>query len=83
MSLTNLIGSAEFIISGTVSSVFDVPVTYTYTGYPMVRQMREMIKNGSLGNIQKIDAQYYQGWINPIIHDVEKRKTTWRLNPEK
>jgi len=58
-------------------------VTYTYTGYPMVRQMREMIKNGSLGNIQKIDAQYYQGWINPIIHDVEKRKTTWRLNPEK
>ena len=31
LSLTNLIGSAEFIISGTVSSVFDVPVTYTYT----------------------------------------------------
>ena len=58
-------------------------VTYTYTGYPMVRQMREMIKEGVLGNIQKVDAQYYQGWINPIIHDVEKRKTTWRLNPKK
>lgn len=58
-------------------------VTYTYTGYPMIRQMREMIKNGALGNIQKVDAQYYQGWINPIIHDKEKRTTTWRLNPEK
>tara|TARA_B110000008_G_scaffold188438_1_gene187197 strand:+ start:6290 stop:7444 length:1155 start_codon:yes stop_codon:yes gene_type:complete len=58
-------------------------VTYTYTGYPMVRQMREMIHSGALGKIQKIDAQYYQGWINPIIHDKEKRKTTWRLNPEK
>ena len=58
-------------------------VTYTYTGYPMVRQMREMIANGDLGNIQKIDAQYYQGWINPIIHDKEKRQNTWRLNPEK
>lgn len=58
-------------------------VTYTYTGYPMVRQMREMIKEGVLGNIQKVDAQYYQGWINPIIHDKEMRKTTWRLNPEK
>ena len=58
-------------------------VTYTYTGYPMIRQMREMILNGELGNIQKIDAQYYQGWINPIIHDKEKRSTTWRLNPEK
>ncbi len=58
-------------------------VTYTYTGYPMVRQMREMVKEGALGKIQKIDAQYYQGWINPIIHDKEKRSTTWRLNPEK
>lgn len=58
-------------------------VTYTYTGYPMIRQMREMILGGAIGNVQKIDAQYYQGWINPIIHDKEKRKTTWRLNPEK
>ncbi|WP_338360085.1 Gfo/Idh/MocA family oxidoreductase [Yeosuana marina] len=58
-------------------------VTYTYTGYPMIRQMREMIKNGELGTIQKVDAQYYQGWINPIIHNKEKRLTTWRLNPEK
>lgn len=58
-------------------------VTYTYTGYPMVRQMREMIKEGRLGKIQKIDVQYYQGWINPIIHDAEKRATTWRLDPEK
>jgi len=58
-------------------------VTYTYTGYPMVRQMRQMIANGDIGKIQKIDAQYYQGWINPIIHDKEQRKSTWRLDPEK
>lgn len=58
-------------------------VTYTYTGYPMIRQMKQMIKNGDLGEIQKVDAQYYQGWINPIIHDKEKRSSTWRLNPEK
>jgi len=58
-------------------------VTYTYTGYPMVRQMREMITNGIIGKVQKIDVQYYQGWINPIIHDKKKRTNTWRLNPEK
>ncbi|WP_338356451.1 Gfo/Idh/MocA family oxidoreductase [Yeosuana marina] len=58
-------------------------VTYTYTGYPMIRQMREMILNGELGAIQKVDAQYYQGWINPIIHDKDKRNSTWRLIPEK
>ncbi|MCB0461058.1 MAG: Gfo/Idh/MocA family oxidoreductase, partial [Flavobacteriaceae bacterium] len=58
-------------------------VTYTYTGYPMIRQMRQMIADGVIGKVQKIDAQYYQGWINPIIHDKEKRATTWRLDPKK
>ncbi|MEM8765424.1 MAG: Gfo/Idh/MocA family oxidoreductase [Bacteroidota bacterium] len=58
-------------------------VTHTYTGYPMVRQMREMIKEGVLGKIHKVDAQYYQGWINGIIHDKEKRSTVWRLDPKK
>jgi predicted dehydrogenase len=58
-------------------------VTYTYAGYPMVRQMRKMIEEGALGKIQKIDVQYFQGWINPIIHDAEKRANTWRLQPEK
>ncbi len=58
-------------------------VTHTYTGYPMVRQMREMIKSGELGKIHKVDARYYQGWINPIIHDKSKRSTVWRLDPKK
>ncbi|MDL5513456.1 Gfo/Idh/MocA family oxidoreductase [Arenibacter sp. M-2] len=58
-------------------------VTHTYTGYPMVRQMREMIKSGAIGKIHKVDAQYYQGWINSIIHDKDKRSTVWRLDPKK
>ena len=58
-------------------------VTYTYTGYPMVRHMKHMIAKGELGEIQKVDVQYYQGWINPVIHDPEVRKTVWRLDPKK
>lgn len=58
-------------------------LTHTYTGYPMVRQMREMIKAGALGKIHKVDAVYYQGWINTIIHDKDKRSSVWRLDPEK
>jgi predicted dehydrogenase len=58
-------------------------LTHTYTGYPMVREMRERIKAGELGKIHKVDAQYYQGWINTIIHDKEKRSSVWRLDPEK
>jgi predicted dehydrogenase len=58
-------------------------LTHTYTGYPMVRQMRDMIAKGVLGTIQRIDAQYYQGWINSIIHGTGSRITgVWRLDPK-
>lgn len=58
-------------------------LTHTYTGYPMVRQMKTMIAEGEIGDIQRVDVQYYQGWINPFIHEKEKRKEVWRLDPEK
>ena len=58
-------------------------LTHTYTGYPMVRQMREMIKAGALGKIHKVDAVYYQGWVNTVIHDEKKRASVWRLDPKK
>ncbi len=58
-------------------------LTHTYTGYPMIRQMKALIAQGAIGTLQKVDAQYYQGWINPIIHDPDQRSSTWRLNPEK
>jgi predicted dehydrogenase len=58
-------------------------LTHTYTGYPMVRQMRDLISKGVLGTIQRIDAQYYQGWINSIIHGTDSRITgVWRLDPK-
>jgi len=58
-------------------------LTHTYTGYPMVRQMRDLIAKGILGTIQRIDAQYYQGWINSIIYGTGSRITgVWRLDPE-
>jgi predicted dehydrogenase len=56
-------------------------VAHTYTGYPMVRQMRSMINAGLIGAVQKVHAQYYQGWINRVIRDPVKRQSVWRLNP--
>lgn len=57
-------------------------LTHTYTGYPMIRQMKDLIAARVLGTIQRIDAQYYQGWINSIIHGTGSRITgIWRLNP--
>jgi predicted dehydrogenase len=58
-------------------------LTHTYTGYPMVRQMRELIGQGTIGTVQRVDAQYYQGWVNSIIHSFDNRITKfWKLDPE-
>lgn len=57
-------------------------VAHTYTGYPMVRQLRAMIADGAIGAVQKVHVQYYQGWINPILHDPAKRRSVWRLDPK-
>jgi predicted dehydrogenase len=56
-------------------------VAHTYTGYPMVRQLRSMIAQGAIGAVQKVHAQYYQGWLNPVIHDSSKWSSVWRLDP--
>lgn len=57
-------------------------VTHTYTGYPMVREMKARIAEGVIGKVQKVDAQYYQGWINAPIHNKELRNSIWRLDPK-
>jgi len=58
-------------------------VAHTYTGYPMVRQLRAMVAAGMIGAVQKVHVQYYQGWINPILRDPGKRRSVWRLDPKR
>ncbi len=58
-------------------------VAHAYTGYPMARQTKSLIAEGTIGRIQRVDAQYYQGWLNLFIHNATRRSQIWRLNPEK
>ena len=81
--LTTTLAEAEILENALKKSNTIFAVTYTYTGYPMIRQMREMIQSGVIGEVQKVDVQYYQGWINPILLNKELRKTIWRLDPKK
>ena len=66
--LTTTYAEAKELRSLVQKSGLVFAVTYTYTGYPTIRKIREMISQGAIGEVQKVDAQYYQGWINPIIH---------------
>jgi len=81
--MTMTIEEAEDLAKLVEDKKITFALTHTYTGYPMVRQMKELIKSGILGNIQRVDAQYYQGWVNSLIHGNESRITgVWRLKPE-
>ncbi|MFN8242092.1 MAG: Gfo/Idh/MocA family oxidoreductase [Bacteroidales bacterium] len=80
--MTMTVAEAEELETLVGKNGLTFALTHTYTGYPMVRQMREMIKSGILGTIQRVDAQYYQGWVNSIIHGTDSRITgVWRFDP--
>lgn len=81
--MTNTYEEAKILADLVATTGLHFALTHTYTGYPLVRQLREMVHSGAIGKVQKVDVQYYQGWINPIIHDKDKRSTTWRLDPTK
>ena len=56
-------------------------VTYTYTGYPMVKQMKAMIANGELGEIRFINAEYPQEWLAASIEKTGQKQSVWRTDP--
>jgi predicted dehydrogenase len=57
-------------------------VTYNYSGYPMVKQAREMIRSGDLGDIRKVIVEYNQGWLATRLEDSKQKQAAWRANPE-
>jgi len=58
-------------------------VTHNYTGYPLVRQAREMILGGELGEINAIRAQYIQGWLRTRLELGDQKQAAWRTDPSK
>ena len=56
-------------------------LTHNYTGYPLVRQVRQMIQQGELGEIQAVRASYIQGWLRTRLEDDEQKQAAWRTDP--
>lgn len=56
-------------------------VTHNYTGYPLVRQAREMIMKGELGEIQATRACYIQGWLRTRLESSDQKQAAWRTDP--
>lgn len=58
-------------------------VTHNYTGYPLVRQMREMILGGELGEINATRAFYIQGWLRTRLESGGQKQAAWRTDPKR
>ncbi len=58
-------------------------VTYTYTGYPIVKHAREMIANGDIGNIRFVNAEYPQDWLSTLLEETGQKQAEWRADPDK
>jgi predicted dehydrogenase len=56
-------------------------LTHNYTGYPMVRQAREMIANGDLGAIRVVQAEYAQDWLTEAAEEAGSKQAAWRTDP--
>jgi len=57
-------------------------VTYAYSGYPMVKHMRDMVKNGELGDIRFVGGEYPQDWLATLLEKTGQKQAAWRTDPK-
>ncbi len=79
--LTFDLAQAEDLVQVVENSDVVFAVTHNYTGYPLVRQAREMIQSGELGEIQAVRVAYIQGWLRTRLEADEQKQAAWRTDP--
>lgn len=77
------LAQAEDLASVVDNSDVVFAVTHNYTGYPLVRQAREMIMSGELGEINAIRSCYIQGWLRTRLEQEDQKQAAWRTDPTK
>src|SRR5207248_5140237 len=58
-------------------------LTHNYTGYPLVRQARDMVRAGELGEINAVRACYVQGWLRTRLETTNQKQASWRTDPKR
>jgi len=58
-------------------------LTHTYTGYPMIKQAKQMVKSGIFGKIRKIYVEYPQGWLSNFLEGGNNKQAAWRTDPKR
>jgi predicted dehydrogenase len=77
------LAQAEELAKAVQKSGVVFAVTHNYTGYPLVRQARDMIKASELGEINALRATYVQGWLRTAIESSGQKQADWRTDPRR
>jgi predicted dehydrogenase len=77
------LAEAEALAEAVDKSGVVFAVTHNYTGHPLVRQAREMILGGELGEINAVRACYIQGWLRTRLENSDQKQAAWRTDPKK
>lgn len=81
--LTFDLAQAEQLAEAVDKSGVVFAVTHNYTGYPLVRQARQMILSGELGEINAIRSNYLQGWLRTRLELENQKQAAWRSDPKR
>ncbi len=79
--LTTDSGTAEAIAKAVRKSGCVFALTHNYTGYPLVREARELVRSGALGEIRKVYVEYLQGWLSEPLEQTGQKQAAWRTDP--
>ncbi len=81
--LTHRLEDAEALAAmlGRTDIIFGL--THNYTGYPMVRQAREMVAAGDLGPLRVVQVEYPQDWLTTRLEETGQKQAAWRTDPER
>jgi predicted dehydrogenase len=58
-------------------------LTHTYTGYPMVKEAKNMVATGKIGKVRKVYVEYPQGWLSTFVEGTGSKQASWRTDPSK
>lgn len=72
---------AEAIAAAVQASTARFILTHNYTGYPLIRQARQMVADGKLGTIRVVQAEYAQDWLTETIETTGQKQAAWRTDP--
>jgi predicted dehydrogenase len=81
--LTSTLADAEALQAAAKNSGAVFVLTHNYTGYPLVRTMREMVSRGDLGILRLVQVEYPQDWLTEPLEQSGQKQAGWRTDPSR